>query len=261
MGKKSKQPTKERSEYIYGTTAGAVSELILHVNELTGEITFGSEMTNVYSEVSYEKTKGTKVVSRIPQVNDGLTLDQEAALAKNFDFLCAIDTNTWDIGDRKISAVGIVTLRAVVLPGPTGLRQAWQFDVPFCLTFAGMRAEKPENLGWIAAFQQLFAHGIIQQGARIGAVVDSDLGNINDFNHGRKPVFASFHLPPKTQLIYASADTGKNLLVNKALAVADSVATQTLDAIQAGLAPPDDLKLDSPWCDGMSIIYPKTIRT
>jgi len=260
MGKKNKQPTKPRSEHIYGTTVDKVTELIVHIDERTGEMTFGNEMTNVYSEVSYERTKGAKVVSRIPQVNDGLTFDQQAALAKNFDFLCAIDTNTREISDRRISAVGLVIVQPVVLPDSDGSRQAWQFDVPLGLTFAGMRAEKPENLGWIAALQQLFDHEIVRLGARIGVVVDSDLGNINDYNHGRKPVFASFSLPPNTQLIYASADTGKDLITNKALSVADSVSEQILDAVQAGIAPPDAIKVDSRWCDGISIIYPETIR-
>lgn len=139
-------PKKPHTEYLYGTTVGNVSELIVTVDQRTGGITFGNEMTNVYLEKSYERAKGPKAVYRIPQVNDDMEFDAEAALLKNFDFLCAIDTNTLTVNGKQVSAAGVVTFKETVIPGPTRLEHAWHYDTAFLVEFVGIRHEKPENL-------------------------------------------------------------------------------------------------------------------
>lgn len=100
----------------------------------------------------------------------------------------------------------------------------------------GNRHEKPEDLAWIYVFQQFWEQGMIDGRKRAGIVVDSNLGNINDYNHRRRPVFETTQLPPKTQLIYASADTRKDCIVNWPLSIADAAATQMLDAAEKGPA-------------------------
>lgn len=68
MGRKTRDKDRKlRSEYIYGTTSGEVSEFYLTVDQRTGAISFGQGMTTVYSERSYERPKGPKVLSRTPQ--------------------------------------------------------------------------------------------------------------------------------------------------------------------------------------------------
>lgn len=62
-----KSNKKRRDSSIFATTKREVSEISLTVDRMTGEILFGQEMTNVYSEVSYGRPKGPKVLSRIPQ--------------------------------------------------------------------------------------------------------------------------------------------------------------------------------------------------
>jgi hypothetical protein len=251
-------PKKPRTEYIYGTTAGKVTELIVSVDPSTGGITFGNDMTDVYLESSFERPKGPKPVYRIPQENSDITSDAEEALLKNFDFLCAVDTNTWTIQGKQVSAVGVITCREIVIPSPTKLERCWEFGAPFFVEFVGIRHAKPENLGWMFVLQQFWERGMIDGKKRAGLIVDSDLGSINDYNHGRKPVFENSHLPPNTKLIYASADK-KDSIVNKALMAADAAATQTLDAIEKGLLPFNNERVDCPWYEGVRFITPNVI--
>jgi hypothetical protein len=59
---------KKRSEAIYATTASAeTTEIVATYDHSTGQMSFGADMVNVYSEVTYERSKGPKVLSRIPQ--------------------------------------------------------------------------------------------------------------------------------------------------------------------------------------------------
>ena len=90
-------------------------------------------------------------------------------------------------------------------------------------------------------------------------IVDSDLGNINKFNQRKKPLLASFYLPPNLQLLYASSDVGKENIVNKVLAVTDSISKQSLDAVEKGIAPFNHERVMSPWYDGYRIFEPRNI--
>jgi len=87
-----------------------VNSLGAPVDPETGNISFCQEMINVYSEVSYERTKGPKILSRIPQdCSDDISFDASSALEKNYDFVFAVDTNTLELAGKSLSAVGIVT--------------------------------------------------------------------------------------------------------------------------------------------------------
>lgn len=253
MAKKDKK--KKRNEHIYGTTAGNITELVITTNSLTGEITFGSEMINVYSEVSYDRKKGPKVLSRIPQTDANISFEADDALSKNFDYLCAVDTNTKSINGKNVSVVGIVTFQTVWVPEKSGLQKYWQHDVPFCLEYIEIKS-KPENFGWIAAIQHLEKFGKTNTGMRIGMVVDSDLGNIKDYNQRKKPIDGPDFLPAHIQLIYASSDAGKENIVNKSLSIADSVASQCLHAIETGAVPFNHKISGNEWFEALRIINP-----
>lgn len=247
-----KPPRKKRIEHLYGTTAGDVAEFIVRVDERNGEIQFGGAMVNTYSEVSYERPKGPKVVSRIPQATSALTFHSSTALFKNYDFLCAVDTNTRMINDQRVSAVGVVRFRQA--PPPPGSNEHWALDVPFCWEFVGLKVDRPENFGWLVALEELSHRMLVTPEMRVGMVVDSDLGNLTDYNERRKPFFANRLLPENVQLIYASADTGGESLLNRVLKVADSVSAQVLDSVASGAAAPNLKRVDNPYFEGQRIV-------
>jgi hypothetical protein len=248
------QERKPRTEYIFGTTKGVVSQLEFTVDQSTGEIGFGPNVGNTYSEVSYDRPKGPKVLSRVPQKGENLTFSADAALKKNYDFLCAVDTNSRVIQGKDVSATAVL----IVTPIPQDKGTSWRFDVPFCLEFVELK-EPRENFGWVAACEELWRAGKVTNTMRSGMIVDSDLGNINKFNQRKKPLLASFYLPPNLQLLYASSDVGKENVVNKALAIADSISKQTLDAIEKGVAPFNQQRVITPWYEGYRIVEPRNI--
>jgi hypothetical protein len=255
---KKKPERKKRTEYVYATTKDDVSEIVVTTNSLTGEIGFGTEMTNVYSEVTYDRPKGPKVLSRIPQAHPAVSFDTPPALLRNFDFLCAVDTNDREIQGKRVCVVGIYTFKRVLIPAAAGAKEDWQGDVPFCLEYINIRSDlKPENFGWLAAYEHLLKFSVTDGTKRIGMVVDSDLGNLKAYNNRELPVDGPDFLPPNVTVIYASADAGKENIINQALSIADSVSTQVLDALQSGQAPFNNKPpLDNGSFEGLRVVWP-----
>lgn len=94
-----------------------------NLNRIIGLHVASQPMTNVYSQVSYERPKGPKVLSRVPLQSSTLSFEIQRALLKNFDYLVAVDTNTRIINTRNVSVTAVVTfkeaspLRALELTG------------------------------------------------------------------------------------------------------------------------------------------------
>ncbi|MFA1624355.1 hypothetical protein ACDY96_16400 [Rhizobium mongolense] len=231
-----------------------MSEIVVRVNEATGEIEFGQPMVNVYSQVSYDRPKGEKVLTRVPQSASTLSFDIQRALLANFDYTVAIDTNSRTINGRSVSVTAVVAFEEA--PPPPGASAYWKLDVPFCWEFVDLTTEKTENFGWLAAYERLLAGGQIGAGTRVGMIVDSDLGNIPNFNDRSAPFFEDWYLPPGVQLVYASADSGGENVVNRVLQTADSVSTQALDAIARGDVEFNRCDRPSRWYAGHRMINP-----
>jgi len=248
---------KPRTEYLYGVTKDVVTKLEFTVDTRTGEISLGLDVINTYSEMSYDRPKGPKVLSRVPQPPGFLTFSTDDALARNYDFLYAIDTNTRRVHWQTISVAGIVTVTHSYVPGPSGLRTYWSFEIPFVLVFTEPRG-RPEHMGWIACYESLRRSGQLKGEVRVGLIVDSDLGNINAFNERKKPIVGEHYLPHDTQLIYATSDAGKESVVNKALATADSIAAQTFRAIEKA-TPPIRFGHKNGWFGGFDLVFPRSI--
>jgi hypothetical protein len=256
---KKKPGKKPRTEYVYGTTKSKVTQLEVSVDPQTGEISFGENVGNMYSEVTYDRPKGPKVLSRIPQ-NGMLTFSADSALRKNFDFICAVDTNTKIIRRKRVSVVGIVTVKDISIPGPKDIQRYWAFDVPFGIEYIELKPP-PENFGWIAALQHLHSAGHVKETTQIGMIVDSDLGNINAYNQRKTPILDPMFLPPNVQLIYASADAGKESIVNKSLGIADSLGSQVLRTIESGQVPFNTTVLNNELFEGYRVVQVNAIKT
>ncbi|KYK43853.1 hypothetical protein A1D31_37805 [Bradyrhizobium liaoningense] len=250
---------KKRSEAIYGTTVGEVDSITVSYDHRTGEFSFGDAMTSVYSEVTYERSKGPKVLSRIPQSHRDISFESGNALIKNYEFVCAVDTNTRTIRDGLVSVTGIIVLRPFVLPTVRELQRGWKLEAPFCLEFLDI-SEKTENWGWMAAHQILREQGLIGAATRVGMIVDSDLGNLNSYNARKSPVIRGDLLPETVQLIYASSDAGRENIVNRALSTADSASGQCLDAIENGGVPFNTSNGHPPWYRAYRLIRPNVVQ-
>ncbi|MHC2000090.1 hypothetical protein ACYQR9_06560 [Methylobacterium sp. CM6241] len=251
-----KDVRKKRTEYIYGTTKSKVDRITVSIDEWSGEIFFGNEMVNTYSEISYHRPKKPKIITRIPQKSDRLSFESDAALRENYDVVCAIDTNTISHLGNTVSAVGVLLFRYQPLPSKEGLEDFWKTDTVFCVEITRPKFD-PEKLGWVTALEILLRENKILDGERVGVVTDHDLGNINALNSREIPILEDIYIPQRMQFIYASVDVGKENIANRMLSAADSVATQCLNALKAGILPANPAASQSKYHEGVRRLNPK----
>lgn len=228
------QSTKVRSEWIGGKTAGVVDRITIHQNPVTGEIMFGTEMVEQYSQVTYERTKGEKVVLRTPLAGPGLDFDPDTALLAETDILFAVDTNTRDLRGQRVSVTAMVEGRKMrhrrtgalaVQPRPVLLAELHDVQCD------------PEVLGWAFLFDYIHRQRAYNAYRRIKIIVDSSLGELDAYNARKKPVYRGKYLPPHITLAYASSDVGRTYISSKMITLADRYSADVLDRLADGSVP------------------------
>ena len=242
MGR-NKKKHKPRLQSIYSTTKRGVTEISLSFDPQSGAVDFDAVMTNIYSEATFDRSKGKKVVSRVP-ILDRAYFEINDALEKNFDIVFAIDTNTRKIREFSISVSGVIKCQKVFAIDPIAIaKRYWQFFTPFCMEFTEVKS-KPENLAWMMLIDYLTSPSKHMLNKRIGLIVDSDLGNLNQYNLRISPIYERFFLPKNIQLIYASSDVGREFFPNQMLKLADKASNMCLKALEAGDIPFNTEKME-----------------
>lgn len=174
---------------------------------------------------SYERPKGPKVLNKAGSLHDEITFNPDIALSK-FDLIFAVDTNTVDVDDQKLSITCVVLCRFE--------RTSHHLEAKFapinCLEFRNVRGN-PEVVAWVKTIQLIRANPNFRDGIRIGLIVDSELGLLDEFNSRQKAILGDFFLPTNFQLLYATSDSGKEYLANTLLATCDKDATDMIDRI------------------------------
>jgi hypothetical protein len=142
---------------------------------------------------------------KIPLLPSSLQGNELNAL-KQFDGLCVMDTNQF-LPNPKISA-GIPFLLDV-----QDIRTSSKEIKLFPLPGMGVtHEEKPENIGWALAIDQILKLPNYTEKMRIGIVVDADLDNLDEYNKRTKPYVGTSFLPQGFELIFATDEGGKSLL-------------------------------------------------
>jgi hypothetical protein len=144
---------------------------------------------------------------------------------EKFDFVLVVDTNSKIINDDWVY-LGVVLelVRSLSHDGKSinfGLRYMARYILQ------GFR-EKPENENWKNIIDFFMQQPNYNSNMKVGIVVDSDLGEIDNYNKRVKPIFGDFLLPDKFELIYASADAKNDSTLNKAINYCDNFATEQL---------------------------------
>lgn len=104
---------KPRQEHIYATTANEVDNITISYDAKTDSISFETEVKDIYNEMTYERPKGPKVISRTPQNRPDLTFDHNRSVENNYDIIFALDTNTKEIKGEVVSITGIVQVQKI----------------------------------------------------------------------------------------------------------------------------------------------------
>jgi hypothetical protein len=69
---------------------------------------------------------------------------------------------------------------------------------------------------------------------KIGVIVDSDLGNLNDYNQRMKPICDNYFLPAEFELIFASDKVTDNIF-NRMIATCHKLSSIMLEKIEKDL--------------------------
>lgn len=228
MGKKTTTQRKRKTEYVYGTVNAVDGELeVAYDGQLAGFVFSNLVPGSLHQKIVYERYSGKeKVVLSTPCSDEIGRFQTIEILRKNFDFLFAVDTNTGIIGDERTS----ISVSYFV---PKKL-SSYSKSIPF-LGFCAFEINgvvdgiNPETVGWHILFERLRNSVVFQHNTRIGVIVDSELDKILEMNRRNTPYYEGYYLPDGIQLVYASSDTGKELLPNQMISYCDKVAEKCLN--------------------------------
>ncbi len=141
----------------------------------------------------------------------------------------AVDTSYKTYGDKLICATACIMIEETLDHHRTYMKgeQVLMRCSPR-LIFAAKRESVPERYGWMKMLQGLLNSKLYDPTFKYGFVVDSELNLLQKINARDEPVFEELYSPTNINFIYASADVGKDNLVNKLISSTDKVAHLTL---------------------------------
>ncbi len=222
----------------------------------------------------YPRKKGSKVQSQTDVSSNYASIDGLEELSRLESFF-VIDTNTRMVADTKISVAFFFQCKVV----KEGEKYRCVSCEQFAHSFEYHDVEgNPEMLALLTVAMGNAERIKNPLSTQIGFVTDSELGRHVPFSLREEPIYGEHFLPQGFQLIYASADTGNELL-NQLIRECDRQARSVLDRIEReGLVKShfldfpglpearyqyrkfNDLKIDSGLIGGMTI-HPTTTIT
>jgi hypothetical protein len=151
------------------------------------------------------------------------------ALLANYDCVFAVDTNTRELHDHRVSLTAAVEVLSTQACGQV------LFEPRFFVEFLDVES-KPEQLGWMIAAGIINRSPGYQAIKKIAFVVDCDETNIRAYN-ARTLAPHRTTLPERVTLVQATTDTGGEYLPNAVLKYADYIGTTVLRDIASGRIP------------------------
>ncbi len=252
---KNRNEAKVRSTAIIGHTRNRVDSIQIEYDSESDTFNFGDDLSDVHVEESYERRKGKKVVSRVPQPSTSATFKHAKSISNNFDILIAVDTNTKTIHYNEVSYTGITQAhQAYVCDVNGGIELFWQYFTPLCYEITNAKVN-PEKLGWIHCIQYVEATKRLAKHKKVGLVTDYDLGNHNRYNEREAPILGRIYLPSRYTLIYASSDVGQDQFANTLIRCADKASNQCFAALMSGELTCSENDERSPYYDSIRKIY------
>jgi len=199
---------------------------------ITGDVTI---------EYGYERKRKFKLLSKGPLSNTKVFLNSNLSLLE-FDDVYVIDTNTKTVSDDKVSVAAIVHCRV----GKVDDKYAnISYALISCYEYRNIKC-KEENFVWYKV-SKLLEKDVENLRKKIGFLVDSDLKDHEKINSRELPVYCDYYLPENIKLIYASADSGNENLINRLIRFCDKKANEILRYIETN---GNELDIDEAKVDG-----------
>ena len=180
----------------------------------------------VFSQISYKRKKGKeKILNLIPE---GAAINVPLYLANQFNVIFAIDTNTKQIEDKKISISTCVEAYFQKLNDETiKLSSRKMGNIIFTTPIINIE----EKIAWILFIKKLMVNERFTSD-KIAIITDHDLGNHGNYNKRKAPLLDDFYLPKNITFIYASTDSGSENIINKLLSRCDKDAQNIIKILE-----------------------------
>lgn len=177
----------------------------------------------------YIGEKKFRILSELPSERDDHSFDPIKKL-KRYDRIVAMDTNSSIQNGKKIN-LGI----AFHVIGKIKQNEIeWEL-IPINHLFVLLgEGDKIENKNWRQLVEYILKHKNYKPEHKVGLIVDSDLGNLRDYNKQLKPIADEFYLPTNFELIYASDRSNDNIL-NEVILTCHRVSKEILQIFVDGL--------------------------
>jgi hypothetical protein len=213
----------------------------------------GEEIVPVYMDrtLQYSRKKGPKIQNRRKFEGQYTSVNGTRELA-SFASIFAIDTNTRSIRGAAVSASCFVCCR---------LQHKAENYVLECeprvnfYEFHNVRGNA-EFLGILKVANDVERSAGLTKNDRFAIVTDAHLGSHDLLNGRRAALYGAHVLPARFQLIYASSDTGQEI-VNGLIRLCDQQSTQYLELYEKEELPHRKLK---PLTEDPSVLYAYVFR-
>lgn len=227
MSKKGSKDKKERETWAYFRTTGPVTQITCHVEG--DSVTIANAHPHyTKTEMSYQKDSGkSKAISTMPSRDGSASLDFQTYLKDNYRYLCGVDTNYQELAGKRIAVTAIYHCPIPIEPNTKEL------PIEFLALYVILEPQQglnPELIGWDLALNHLKEP---MDGGVIGMVVDSEAGQLPEFNSRKKAILENRYLPTYVDLIYASADK-KDCVTNHFIRYCDQAATLIITNLKTG---------------------------
>lgn len=187
------------------------------------------EPKQVDRAVHYERPKGIKYQTRSTVDKDYASVGGLEELAR-LDSFIVIDTNSIEIDGTKVSAAFFIVCKLIA--EKNSFRVVTLDDCAHVYEFHNVPGN-PELLAILKiAHDTIQSRGIPTQD-KIGFVTDSEIRSHETISKLETPIYAQHNLPNGFSLIYASAETGRELL-NKLIKFCDKESTKYLNRLKEG---------------------------
>ena len=172
--------------------------------------------------------KGSKMLRLFKSTECGAMDLQDRPII--YDRFLAIDTSYRPFGNNDLCVTAsLLTDQSIDQRNDLMKGYTIRMIYPGHLVFLAKRGCKPERYGWMRMIDALLRFDRYNTDWSYGIVVDSDLKEIPRINAGKIPIFGNCYIPDNADLIYASADSGMEGLVNKLIRLTDRVASNALE--------------------------------
>lgn len=179
--------------------------------------------------IQYDRPKGPKIQGRYIQTNHLVTVGGLKELAQ-YDSIFIIDTNTRTLEKGRVSIACFICCQLI----PEGEKFRVECDGKLNIyEFHNVRGN-PELLSILKVANDVLNSEGYQANHKSAIVTDTELGSHDSINSRTTPIFGPHCLPRGFTLLYASAETGQEVL-NRIIRICDHQAANYFNYLEKGI--------------------------